>query len=100
MFTYEKKARALQSYEQTQSVWEMSKLIRLISNCHRTSISLLPSARCLPLHTHGPLLFRLLHGLFGAAAAIEEQQIPRVLVKIALHLYVFIKTFCRVYAAI
>ncbi len=34
MFTYEKKARALQSYEQTQSVWEMSKLIRLISNCH------------------------------------------------------------------
>ncbi len=47
MFTYEKKARALQSYEQTQSVWEMSKLIRL-----------------------------------------------------AFHLYVFIKTFCRVYAAI
>ena len=36
MFTYEKKARALQSYEQTQSVWEMSKLIRLISNCHHT----------------------------------------------------------------
>ena len=36
MFTYEKKARALQSYEQTQSVWEMSKLIRLISNCHLT----------------------------------------------------------------
>ena len=34
LFTYEKKARALQSYEQTQSVWEMSKLIRLISNCH------------------------------------------------------------------
>ena len=36
LFTYEKKARALQSYEQTQSVWEMSKLIRLISNCHHT----------------------------------------------------------------
>lgn len=45
---------------------------------------LLPSARCLPLHAHGPLLFRLLHGLFGAAAAVEEQQIPRVLVKVAL----------------
>ena len=38
----------------------------------------------LPLHAHGPLLFRLLHGLFGAAAAVEEQQIPRVLVKVAL----------------
>ena len=45
---------------------------------------LLPSARCLPLHTHGPLLFRPLHGLFGAAAAVEDQQIPRVLIKIAL----------------
>ena len=45
---------------------------------------LLPSALCLPLHARGPLLFRLLHGRFGAAAAVEEQQIPRVLVKIAL----------------
>ena len=45
---------------------------------------MLPSARGLPLHAHGPLLFRLLHGLFGAAAAVEEQQIPRVLIKIAL----------------
>ena len=45
---------------------------------------MLPSARGLSLHACGPLLFRLLHGLFGAAAAVEEQQIPRVLVKIAL----------------
>ena len=45
---------------------------------------MLPSARGLPLHAHGPLLFRLLHGLFGAAAAVEEQQIPRVLIEIAL----------------
>lgn len=45
---------------------------------------LLPSARGLPLHAHGLLLLRLLHGLFGAAAAIEEQQIPRVLIKITL----------------
>ena len=45
---------------------------------------LLPSALRLPLHTHGPLLFCLLHGLFGAAAAVEEQQVPRVLIKIAL----------------
>ena len=30
------------------------------------------------------LLFCLLHGLFGAAVAVEEQQIPRVLIKIAL----------------
>lgn len=45
---------------------------------------LLPSARCLPLHAHGLLLFCLLHGLFGAAAAVEEQQVPRVLIKIAL----------------
>lgn len=44
----------------------------------------LSSARGLPLHAHGALLFRLLHGLFGAAAAVEEQQIPRVLVKVAL----------------
>lgn len=45
---------------------------------------MLPSALRLPLHTRGTLLFRLLHGLFGAAAAVEEQQIPRVLVKVAL----------------
>ncbi len=43
-----------------------------------------PSAQCSVLHAHGPLFFRLLHGLFGAAAAVEEQQIPRVLVKVAL----------------
>ena len=36
------------------------------------SISLLPSALCLPLHAHGTLIFRLLHGLFGATAAVEE----------------------------
>ena len=45
---------------------------------------MLPSARYSSLHAHGPLLLRLLHGLFGATAAIEEQQIPRVLIKIAL----------------
>ena len=45
---------------------------------------MLPSARCSSLHARGPLLFRLLHGLFGAAAAVEEQQIPRVLIKITL----------------
>ena len=45
---------------------------------------MLPSARGLSLHARGALLFRLLHGLFGAAAAVEEQQTPRVLIKIAL----------------
>ena len=45
---------------------------------------MLPSALCLPLHARGPLLFRLLHGLFGAAPPVEEQQIPHVLIKITL----------------
>lgn len=44
----------------------------------------LPSACGLPLHARSTLLFRLLHGLFGAAAAVEEQQVPHILVKIAL----------------
>ena len=43
-----------------------------------------PSARSSAHHARGLLLFRLLHGLLGAAAAVEEQQIPRVLIKIAL----------------